>query len=258
MIQKYYKGKPSYGDDFDYILISRMKLDSETTDIVFHDVYANMYDVTMLFGKQGIIAFIYGVLIKLSLSIKKGKILSFGTIYSRNAYEYLISKNIVPDMEKNMILGNALLLKNRSFYTKIINTKLKCVENIGFRNFLDLTIKRGNMLKYVLVGITGVAVNEGVLLLLHGELGSVLSIIPAIEISIIYNFILNNKYTFNGRGHFYTRMAKYNLFNLIGFGANLGVYYSALFYRTNIYVADFLGILVAFIITYTTATLIVW
>ena len=56
----------------------------------------------------------------------------------------------------------------------------------------------------------------------------------------------------------FLRLTKYNLFNLIGYGANLGVYYSALYYKTNIYVADFLGILVAFIITYTTATMIVW
>ena len=37
----------------------------------------------------------------------------WGTIYSKNAYDYLLSKNIIPDMEKNMILGNVLLLKNR-------------------------------------------------------------------------------------------------------------------------------------------------
>jgi hypothetical protein len=258
MIQKYYRGKPSYGDDFDYILISRMTIKSDTFDGIFHDVYSNRYDLTLLFGKQGIIAFIYGLFIKLSLSVKKGKVLPFGTIYSRNAYEYLISKNIVPDMEKNMILGNTLLLKNRSFEYKIVNTGLRCRENIHFKDFLDLTIRRGNMFRYVIVGITGVIVNEGVLLLLHGRLGSELSIIPAIEISIIYNFILNNKYTFKGRGHFYMRLAKYNLFNLIGFAANLGVYYTAVYYRTDIYVADFLGILVAFIITYTTATMIVW
>ena len=258
MIQKYYNGKPSYGDDFDYILISRMKLDKETSDNILHDVYSNNYDMALLFGRQGIIAFIYGILIKLSLSVKKGKILPFGTIYSKNAYDYLLSKNIIPDMEKNMILGNVLLLKNRSFQYKSFNTNLKCVENIRFKDFLDLTIKRGNMFKYVIVGISGVFVNEGMLLLLHVPLGRVLSIIPAIEVSIVYNFVLNNRFTFHGRGHFYLRLTKYNLFNLIGFGANLGVYYSALYYKTNIYVADFLGILVAFIITYTTATMIVW
>ena len=100
MIQKYYNGKPSYGDDFDYILISRMKLDKETSDNILHDVYSNNYDMALLFGRQGIIAFIYGILIKLSLSVKKGKILPFGTIYSKNAYDYLLSKNIIPDMEK--------------------------------------------------------------------------------------------------------------------------------------------------------------
>jgi putative flippase GtrA len=258
MIQKYYRGKPSYGDDFDYILISSIKMDGEMTERIIHDIYGDNYDIALLYGRQGIIAFIYGIIIKLSLSVKRGNILPFGTVYSRNAYEYLISKNLMPDVGKNMVLGNAMLLKNRSFQVKIIKTGIHCREGIKFRDFLDLTIRRGNMFKYVLVGISGVAVNEAILLLLHGSLGSDLSIIPAIEISIIYNFVLNNRFTFGGRGHFYMRLVKYNLFNLIGFGANLGVYYSALYYKTNIYVADFLGILVAFIITYTTATMIVW
>ncbi|WP_337860762.1 GtrA family protein [Ferroplasma sp.] len=258
MIQKYYNGNPSYGDDFDYILISHIKVNKETAESIIRDSSQNNYDLVLLFGKAGIVTFTYSILIKLSLSVKRGKILPFGTIYSRNAYNYLISKNLVPGLGTNMILANILLLKNRSFQYKLINTNLETGKNINFKDFLDLTIKRGNMLRYLLVGISGVIVNEVILLILHRPLGSDLSIIPAIELSIIYNFILNNKYTFKGRGHFYTRLAKYNLFNLIGFAANLGVYYLALFFNTNIFIADFLGILVAFIITYTTATMLVW
>ncbi len=258
MIQKYSNGRPTNNDDFDYLFISNMDIDSEKRDTIVNSACSGNDDIILLSGKQGILVFIYGILIKLSLSVKRGKILPFGTIYSKNAYDYLVSKNMTPTEGKNMILGNAMLLKNRSFQYMLLNTGIKCSETITFRDFLDLTIKRGNMLKYVLVGISGVAVNEGILLMLHGILGRDLSILPAIEISIIWNFIFNNKFTFHGRGHFYMRLAKYNAFNLIGFGANLGVYYSAIFYKTNIYVADFLGILVAFIITYTTATLIVW
>ena len=258
MIQKYRNGKVTYNDDFDYILISNVKIEDEKRNAIVNSAYSDNNDFILLFGKQGVLVFIYGILIKLSLSIKRGKILPFGTIYSKNAYDYLVSKNMTPDQGKNMILGNAMLLKNRSFQYNIVNTGIKCSETITFRDFLDLTIKRGNMFKYIIVGISGVVVNEVILLMLHSVLGRDLSILPAIEISIIWNFVLNNRYTFRGRGHFYMRLAKYNAFNLIGFGANLGVYYSAIFYKTNIYVADFLGILVAFIITYTTATLIVW
>ncbi|WMT51024.1 MAG: GtrA family protein [Ferroplasma sp.] len=258
MIQKYSNGKPTYNDDFDYILVSNVKIEGDRRDAIVNSAYSANDDIVLLFGKQGLLTFIYGILIKLSLSVKRGKMLPFGTVYSRNAYDYLISKNLTPEPGKNMVLGNAMLLKNRSFQYNIVNTGIICRDTITFGDFLDLTIRRGNMFKYVLVGISGVIVNEAILLMLHGIIGRDLSILPAIEISIIWNFILNNKFTFGGRGHFYMRLAKYNAFNLIGFGANLGVYYSALFYKTNIYVADFLGILVAFIITYTTATLIVW
>ena len=258
MIQKYSNGRAVYNDDFDCILVSNAKMNSEERDAIVNSVYSADNDFILIFGKQGFLTFIYGILIKLSLSVKRGKILPFGTVYSRNAYEYLVSKNLIPSAGKNMVLGNAMLLKNRSFQYKIVRTGIKCSEIISFGDFLDLTIKRGNMFKYVLVGISGVAVNEIILLMLHDIIGRDLSILPAIEISIIWNFVFNNKFTFAGKGHFYGRLAKYNAFNLIGFGANLGVYYSALFYKTNIYVADFLGILVAFIITYTTATLIVW
>lgn len=53
------------------------------------------------------------------------------------------------------------------------------------------------MLRFSLVGLSGVVVNQGLLMLLHGAVGAplLLSSIIAIEISILTNFILNHTWT---------------------------------------------------------------
>ncbi|MEM0140042.1 MAG: GtrA family protein [Ferroplasma sp.] len=258
MILKYLKGKITDGAEFDYVFVSLTTFNNDFINGILKDLYKNDFDIALINGKKSIIKSIYAILIKLSLSVKRGKMLPCASIYSKNAYIYLESMGINPDNFYNNVIANSILLKNRDFTYKLYNVNGKCTPKIGFKEFIDIILRKGNMLKYVIVGITGVIVNELVLLLLHKPLGSDLSIIPAIEISIIYNFVLNNKFTFKGRTHFYYRLLKYNAFNLIGFIANLAVYYSALYFRSNIYIADFLGIIVAFIITYTTATMIVW
>ncbi len=258
MILKYLNGKISDGEEFDYIMLSDTSFSNNYMDGIIKDMYRNDYDIALIHGKTGILKYIYSILIKLSLSVKRGLLLPCAAIYSKNAYNYLIARGIMPGDLDSRIKANSVLLRNRDFTYKIYRVLWRCSQPIPFKTFLNLIFKQGNLLKYIIVGITGVIVNELILLLLHGPLGSDLSIIPAIEISIIYNFILNNKFTFRGKNHFYYRLLKYNAFNLLGFGVNLGVYYSAISLKTNIYAADFLGILVAFVITYTTSTLIVW
>ena len=53
------------------------------------------------------------------------------------------------------------------------------------------------LLRFGLVGLSGVVVNQGLLMLLHGTLGAplLLSSITAIEISILTNFLLNHTWT---------------------------------------------------------------
>jgi len=53
------------------------------------------------------------------------------------------------------------------------------------------------LLRFGVVGLSGVVVNQGLLMLLHGTLGAplLLSSITAIEISILTNFLLNHTWT---------------------------------------------------------------
>ena len=53
------------------------------------------------------------------------------------------------------------------------------------------------MLRFGVVGLSGVIVNQGLLMLLHGTIGAplLLSSLIAIEVSILTNFLLNHTWT---------------------------------------------------------------
>ncbi|MBT8453654.1 MAG: GtrA family protein [Deltaproteobacteria bacterium] len=55
----------------------------------------------------------------------------------------------------------------------------------------------GRMLRFGIVGLSGVVVNQGLLMLLHGTFKAplLLSSILAIEVSILTNFLLNHTWT---------------------------------------------------------------
>ncbi len=55
----------------------------------------------------------------------------------------------------------------------------------------------GRMLRFGVVGLSGVVVNQGLLMLLHGTIGAplLLSSLIAIEVSILTNFLLNHTWT---------------------------------------------------------------
>jgi len=55
----------------------------------------------------------------------------------------------------------------------------------------------GRMVRFGVVGLSGVVVNQGLLMLLHGTLGAplLLSSLIAIEVSILTNFLLNHSWT---------------------------------------------------------------
>ncbi len=55
----------------------------------------------------------------------------------------------------------------------------------------------GRMLRFGVVGLSGVVVNQGLLMLLHGTFAAplLLSSIIAIEVSILTNFLLNHTWT---------------------------------------------------------------
>ena len=77
--------------------------------------------------------------------------------------------------------------------------------------------------KFLLVGASGILVNEGVLWLLkdHASLDIRYALLVSIEVSIITNFILNNSFTFADRHkpglkHFLGNFLRFNFFSAPG------------------------------------------
>ncbi len=84
-------------------------------------------------------------------------------------------------------------------------------------------------IKFNIVGLTGIFVNQGILMLLTSlGLYYLYSGIIAIEVSIISNFFLNDVWTFRDRrsGHILKRLVKFNILMLIGLVINLLILYA--------------------------------
>jgi dolichol-phosphate mannosyltransferase len=97
----------------------------------------------------------------------------------------------------------------------------------------DGGIKR--FIKFCIVGVSGFAVNVGLLALFVEVAGmnKVWAQIPSYQISILTNFAFNELWTFSdrrtpGMKPFLMRAIKFNLVSQVGWGINLGVYYLAL------------------------------
>jgi len=74
------------------------------------------------------------------------------------------------------------------------------------------------IIKYAIVGGLGTVVNEGVLLLLKPVLPIAVSLALAIEFSVLFNFLLNDVWTFKKEkvGSFLNRMVKFHVSSLVG------------------------------------------
>ena len=113
-------------------------------------------------------------------------------------------------------------------------SKLTLRQQIHYlKHLLDLmrrTGELGRLFKFLLVGLSGVGVNMGILWLLTEKAGVfyLASEAVAIEISILTNFLLNNRFTFRdrnlpGKRNIFIRLARFNAVSLTGLGVNLGV-----------------------------------
>jgi dolichol-phosphate mannosyltransferase len=85
------------------------------------------------------------------------------------------------------------------------------------------------ILRFLAVGFTGVFVNLGALYVLYGvfAVSQVVSSPIAIEVSIIWNFLLNNAWTFRDKNDgasagFGERLIRYNAASLIGLAIQFG------------------------------------
>lgn len=141
-------------------------------------------------------------------------------------------------------------------------SKLNPGEQIDYLKHLYSLMARtgelGMLIKFMLVGLSGVVVNEGVYWLLtrFGGLAAYdwLAVIIGIEVSIISNFILNDTFTFAKRRRgksFMGRLLRFNLICVAGAVIQWGLF--MLFTRVfGVYdlLSNFIGIVVAFLWNY--------
>jgi putative flippase GtrA len=90
---------------------------------------------------------------------------------------------------------------------------------------------RSRVVRFALVGASGVAVNLGALWFLAGALGlrEVFASAIAVEASIVWNFALNDAFTFRDRNAAAQvgaarRWLRYNLISLVGLAIQLGTF----------------------------------
>jgi dolichol-phosphate mannosyltransferase len=117
-------------------------------------------------------------------------------------------------------------------------------------------------IKFNLVGLSGVIVNEGLLVLLASAgLYYLYASAVAVETSIISNFILHDFWTFRDRRHgkLGVRLAKFNGLMLAGLAVNLAILFGGTEYlRINYALSNLAGIAVAFLVRYWLSVKYTW
>lgn len=129
------------------------------------------------------------------------------------------------------------------------------------RRALDLEHVR-NFIKFNIVGLTGIVVNEGLLILLTSAgIYYLYSSAIAIEASIISNFVMNDSWTFRHRrsGHVAVRFVKFNLLMLLGLVVNLAiVYVGTTDYGIHYAISNLIGIAGALVLRYGLSVKYTW
>jgi dolichol-phosphate mannosyltransferase len=137
-------------------------------------------------------------------------------------------------------------------------------EAIGLIKTLAVLRKRSiiRFLKFLVVGASGIIVNEGLLYLLTEKmhLHYLLSGIISIEASILSNFFLNDFWTFKDKrnGHFFKRFMRFNFARILTLIINLGILWLFTFFGLNYLIANLIGIAIATLLAYSLSNSWVW
>ncbi|MDG7013167.1 MAG: GtrA family protein [Nitrososphaerota archaeon] len=117
-------------------------------------------------------------------------------------------------------------------------------------------------IKFNVVGLSGVLVNEGLLLtLVYEGVYYLRADAVAIEAAILSNFFLNDYWTFRDRrhGHIIVRLLKFNALMVVGLVVNLAILYAFTAYlEVNYAVSNLFGIAVAFLLRYWLSVRFTW
>ena len=131
----------------------------------------------------------------------------------------------------------------------------------------DAIRQYATILKFGTVGASGIAVNLIVLTLLRIAVGALIANAIAQELSIINNFVWNDRFTFRSsrqsEGFFsltrFYRFVKYNLVSLLSFSVNETVFYLAYSQYHVFYITSaLLAIAVAFVVNYVGSSRWAW
>lgn len=114
--------------------------------------------------------------------------------------------------------------------------------------------------RFCLVGGTGVVINTAVLYLLSRGLGLPLPLSSAIavEVAILSNYMLNDRFTFGTRRPSFRRLAKFNTTSLAGLGVNVMIVWLLTRHGVYFLAANLVGIAVAVVVNYTFSVAWVW
>jgi dolichol-phosphate mannosyltransferase len=148
-------------------------------------------------------------------------------------------------------------------------SKLRPQQQVEYlSHILSLMSRTGEFwrfVKFIGVGASGTLVNLGVLSLVttFTHWNEKIQAIPGIEVSIITNFLLNDFFTFADRrtgkvSSFFGRLVKYNVIALIGAFINWGIYALMVHNGIDIYLSDFVGIVIAFLWNYFFSMIWAW
>ncbi len=155
-----------------------------------------------------------------------------------------------------LVRGNAVTLAELPYaFGERVNgtSKFGLRETLRYLN-LVLLLSDYRVLKLLMIGLAGVAINEGVLFLLapHTELLAASAL--AVEASIVASFILNNFWK-SGRGRrsgILRKLAEYNTFAIFGALTNMAVLGLLVFVHFEYLAANFIGIMLGFAANSTT------
>ena len=118
----------------------------------------------------------------------------------------------------------------------------------------------GRILRFAVVGGAGAVVNTATLYVLHRLLHVplVAASVIAVELAVVHNYVLNDRWTFRMRVLSARRFVRFNLSMLAGLAVNVLVLWALVHGGVHLVVANLLAIGAAFTVNYASSTLWVW
>ncbi|MCL4375961.1 glycosyltransferase [Candidatus Parvarchaeota archaeon] len=125
--------------------------------------------------------------------------------------------------------------------------------------FIEQVLRLNNyrILVFLAIGVFGIFLNEFLLYLFYLKFPLFLSLVYAIVISTLANFLMNHYITFKGRSNFIPSILKFSLVTLVAGLINLGVAFYLSFVVMYL-IANFIGIVLSFVFKYLLSENFIW